>query len=71
MIKLPEPDTHCVDTDTDKDVWSHSPEQLKQTLRDFGEQCAQVAEALTAETEATTYADVAAAAIRALIKDIE
>jgi hypothetical protein len=27
MPKLPEPDTHCFDDDTRKDVWSHSKEQ--------------------------------------------
>lgn len=27
--ELPEPDTHCFDDDTGKDVWSHSPDQLR------------------------------------------
>ena len=26
---LPEPDTHCWDDDSHKDVWSHSDEQLR------------------------------------------
>lgn len=26
---LPEPDTHCWDDDTQKDCWSHSPNQLR------------------------------------------
>jgi hypothetical protein len=25
---IPKPDTHCFDTDTNKDVWSYSQEQL-------------------------------------------
>ena len=29
-VKMPEPDTHCFDTDTGLDVWSHSKSQLKQ-----------------------------------------
>ena len=26
---LPEPDTHCWDDDTERDVWSHSEDQLR------------------------------------------
>ena len=26
---LPEPDTHCWDEDTSKDVWSHSADQMR------------------------------------------
>lgn len=33
---LPEPDTHCFDEDTGKDVWSHSTEQV----RKYGRLCA-------------------------------
>ena len=29
-VQLPEPDTHCFDTDTGLDVWSYSKAQLKQ-----------------------------------------
>ena len=29
-VKMPEPDTHCFDTDTGLDVWSYSKAQLKQ-----------------------------------------
>ena len=32
---LPTPDTHCWDDDTEKDVWSHSPEQMIV----YGQQC--------------------------------
>ena len=32
---MPEPDTHCYDDDVGRDVWSHSPEQM----RTYGEQC--------------------------------
>ena len=28
MTHLPKPDTHCFDDDTQKDVWSHSTEQM-------------------------------------------
>ena len=28
MTPLPKPDTHCFDDDTQKDVWSHSTEQM-------------------------------------------
>jgi ketosteroid isomerase-like protein len=48
----------------------HTEAKLKQAVRDAYEDAAKTAEALTAETEATTYADVAAVAIRALIKEI-
>lgn len=29
LPELPEPDTHCVDEDTGKDVWSHSSDQMR------------------------------------------
>ena len=29
-VELPKPDTHCIDEDTGKDVWSHSPEQMRE-----------------------------------------
>lgn len=31
-IKLPEPDTHCWDDDSSKDVWSYSPELVRQII---------------------------------------
>lgn len=31
-MKLPEPDTHCWDDDTQKDVWSYSKELVEQML---------------------------------------
>jgi hypothetical protein len=34
-VPMPEPDTHCYDDDVGRDVWSHSPEQM----RTYGEQC--------------------------------
>lgn len=34
-IKLPEPDTHCFDDDTGKDLWSHSTDQM----REYGRLC--------------------------------
>jgi hypothetical protein len=33
---LPEPDTHCWDDDTQRDVWSHSADQM----RAYGAACA-------------------------------
>ena len=32
MSKLPDPDTHCWDEDTQKDVWSYSKELVEQML---------------------------------------
>ena len=29
-VELPKPDTHCIDEDTGKDVWSHLPEQMRE-----------------------------------------
>ena len=34
-LPMPQPDTHCYDDDVGRDVWSHSPEQM----RTYGEQC--------------------------------
>ena len=31
-IKLPDPDTHCWDDDSSKDVWSYSPELVRQII---------------------------------------
>lgn len=31
-IKLPEPDTHCWDDDSSKDVWSYSPELVRKII---------------------------------------
>jgi len=31
-IKLPEPDTHCFDDDTNSDVWSYSPELVREIV---------------------------------------
>ena len=28
-VPMPEPDTHCYDDDVGRDVWSHSPEQMR------------------------------------------
>ena len=33
---MPQPDTHCLDDDTGKDVWSHSADQM----RAYGAACA-------------------------------
>ena len=30
--KLPDPDTHCWDDDSSKDVWSYSPELVRQII---------------------------------------
>ncbi len=46
-VEMPETDTHCFDTDTNQDVWSHSKEQLREavyvavnaTQRAFEETC--------------------------------
>ena len=31
--KLPDPDTHCWDDDSSKDVWSYSPELVRQIIK--------------------------------------
>ena len=31
--KLPDPDTHCCDDDSSKDVWSYSPELVRQIIK--------------------------------------
>ncbi len=28
-VPMPEPDTHCYDTDEERDVWSHSADQMR------------------------------------------
>lgn len=28
-VPVPVPDTHCYDTDEERDVWSHSPDQMR------------------------------------------
>jgi hypothetical protein len=57
-IKLPKPDTHCFDTDTDSDVWSYSPELVRETvlthidkLEKLAEERLQNCAALVAEVE--------------------
>lgn len=57
-IKLPKPDTHCFDTDTDSDVWSYSPELVRETvlthidkLEKLAEERLQNCAALVAENE--------------------
>lgn len=57
-IKLPKPDTHCFDTDTDSDVWSYSPELVRETvlthidkLEKLAEERLQNCAALIAENE--------------------
>ena len=70
MIKLPEPDTHCVDTDTGKDVWSHSTEQLKQFGRDLLEEAAKVCIDAIKKHDCHSN-NICANEIRALIKEIE
>lgn len=47
MIKLPEPDTHCEDLDTGKQVWSYSKELLQQATRDALEEAAVAVEKAT------------------------
>ena len=74
MIKLPEPymvrhEDVCGD-EVGPPTPCYTEAQLKQAVRDAYEDAAKTAEALTAEVEATTYADVSAVAIRALIKEI-
>ena len=45
---LPEPDTHCWDDDTSKDVWSHSEQQMRayaeQAVAAERERCARIVE---------------------------
>ena len=39
-MKLPEPDTHCFDMDTDTNVWSYSREQMIELRKATIEECA-------------------------------
>lgn len=64
---LPKPDTHCFDSDERKDVWSHSPDQLRAygiaCAEAMKEECARVCESWGAWNKT---ANDCAAAIRAL-----
>ena len=77
MIKLPEPfrkqgQQLCNDGNTTVFFDAYNKDQLKQAVRDFGEQCAQAcaAEAEGRGDEDAFVAKLCAAAIRALIKEI-
>ncbi len=68
---MPQPDTHCLDDDTGKDVWSHSADQM----RAYGaacaaaerERCAKLVESHPTNGDAVQgWFDLLAAAIRAL-----
>ena len=45
---MPQPDTHCLDDDTGKDVWSHSADQMRayaeQAVAAERERCAKLAD---------------------------
>lgn len=43
-MKLPEPDTHCFDMDTDTNVWSYSREQMIELRKATIEECALMCE---------------------------
>ena len=58
---LPEPDTHCWDEDTSKDVWSHSADQM----RAYAEQAVAAERERLAQALDRTGNDHCAAAIRA------
>lgn len=55
-VQLPEPDTHCFDTDTGLDVWSYSKAQLKQ----YGDDRAREALEMAAKTITATYGGITA-----------
>ena len=61
---LPEPDTHCWDDDTGKEVWSYGPELMRATIDAAAakerERCAAIAESWATEETATTCANIAA-----------
>ena len=49
--KLPEPDTHCWDDDTQSDCWSYSPELVRRLIVEaeqrMKDRCAEVADKLS------------------------
>lgn len=73
-MKLPEPDTHCFDEDTQTDVWSYSKELMirmyQQGLLDGAEKC---------DANAIKYVDYSCAAsleecaeeLRVMAKEID
>ena len=50
---MPQPDTHCLDDDTGKDVWSHSADQMRayaeQAVAAERERCAAICDARSAD----------------------
>jgi hypothetical protein len=44
LLPLPEPDTHCWDDDTGKDVWSYSADQMRAYALAERERCARAVE---------------------------
>ena len=50
---MPQPDTHCLDDDTGKDVWSHSADQMRayagQAIAAERERCAAICDARSAD----------------------
>ena len=58
---MPQPDTHCLDDDTGKDVWSHSADQM----RAYAEQAVAAERERLAQALDRTGNDHCAAAIRA------
>ena len=50
---MPQPDTHCLDDDTGKDVWSHSADQMRAyaelAVAAERERCAAICDARSAE----------------------
>ncbi len=72
LPELPQPDTHCFDTDTDKDVWSYSKEQVLALREATVEACAKMCDetAVTHEQgdDAATGSYKCADAIRELLR---
>ena len=56
---LPEPDTHCWDEDTSKDVWSHSADQMRAYAKEAKESArAAIYSAEQAQIEAPLRAEI-------------
>ena len=70
MTHLPKPDTHCFDDDTQKDVWSHSDEQMfaygKAERERALEEAALLCDGIAQRNWARTLAAQCAEVIRAL-----
>ena len=65
-VKIPEPDTHCFDTDTGLDVWSYSKTKLKQYGDDRAREALEIAAKVCDKANGPEYPADLAIKIRSL-----